>query len=144
GLSTRSAPGPTSWSTTAGVVRTPVGKSRRSTAVSPLRRRSAGFALPLVLAPPMLELFGQPRARPQLDVDRLPDAYDEAREPDDYQADHEEYRARRGIRELGLHTDELANPAARTRHAVEEKRDASHDAGEPEDQPGKGIDQLQG
>src|SRR5437870_5097646 len=43
----------------------------------------------------------------------------------------------------GLTPDELSNPAARTRHAVVEERDASHDAGEPEDQPGKGIDQLQ-
>src|SRR2546428_551583 len=68
-----------------------------------------------------------------VDRDRL--TADEAREEED--------GAGRGARRLALHADELANPAARSRHAMEEEQDASHDAGEPEDQAGKRIDQLQ-
>src|ERR1700694_732797 len=97
----------------------------------------------LTLAPVVLALVGGLRPRTELDVDRLPDANRKAGEPDDHQADHEEHRARRGIRELALHGDELAHPAAGSRHAVEEEQDASHDAGEPKDQPGERIDQLQ-
>src|SRR6266568_9302113 len=104
--------------------------------------------MPLVFAPHMLEPFGvavfsELRTRPQLDVDRLADADGEAGEPDDHEADYEQHGARGGIREFALNADELANPAAGTRHAVEEQQNASHDAGEPEDQPGTRIDQVQ-
>jgi len=98
---------------------------------------------PFVFASLVFAPFTQLRPRPQLDVDRPPDADGEAREPDDGEAHYEEDRAGRGVRQLALHADELANPAARSRHAMEEEQDASHDAGEPEDQAGKRIDQLQ-
>jgi hypothetical protein len=98
---------------------------------------------PLVLAPFVRALVGGLRPRTELDIDRLTDTDREAGEPDNHQAHDEEHRARRGIRELALHADELPHPAAGSRHAVEEEQDASHDAGESKDQPGERIDQLQ-
>jgi hypothetical protein len=52
---------------------------------------------PLSLAPLMLGPLSHLGPRPELDVDRLPDANGEAGEPDDHEADYEQHRARRGI-----------------------------------------------
>src|SRR3981081_4323586 len=98
----------------------------------------AAFALPAL----MLALLGGPCPRPDLDVDRLTDANGEPGEPHNAKAYHEQHGARRGIGQLALHADELAHPAARTRHAVEEEHNAPHDAGEPDDQAGERVDQL--
>lgn len=95
--------------------------------------RCVSFRLaPLALAP-----LGRFDPRSKLDIDRLPDADHEPGEPDDGQPDHEEDGAGRGIGQLAPHADELTDPAAGPRHAVEEKQDATYDAGQSEDQAGQ-------
>ena len=98
---------------------------------------------PLVLPPLVLELFSGHDPGSEFDVDGLLDADGEARQPHDRQADHEQHRAWRGIREPALDADEFANPAARAGHTVEEEQDATNDAGQPEHQAGERIDELQ-
>lgn len=93
--------------------------------------------MPFRLAPLGLAPLGRFDPRSQLDIDRLPYADREPSEPDDGQPDHEQYGARRGIGQFALHADELTDPAAGARHAVEEEQDATHDAGQSEDQAGQ-------
>src|SRR5437588_2990843 len=64
------------------------------------------------------------------DFDRLPNADREPRQPDDQQPDDEEDRARRRVGEPALDPDEVAHPAGRSGHAMEEQAEAADDAAE--------------
>src|SRR5438094_10416927 len=73
----------------------------------------------------------------KVELNRSPHPNRETGQKDDREAHDEEHGAGGGVGEFALETDDLAHPAARAGHAVEEEEDATDHAGQPEDQPGQ-------
>src|SRR5438105_1349482 len=78
----------------------------------------------------------------KVDVNRLPHPYREAGQKDHREAHDEEDGTGRRVGELALDANDLAHPAARANHAVEEEQGASDDAGQTQDEPGERVDEL--